>query len=146
MGRPESAALGEPMAGLSYNYRHQVVAKVHGPARDWGCVDCGATARHWACAGDYALLWDYVPMCIKCHKAFDLGKLGSAAKIYGKAELSGRNESVQSCGTTAGYQRHKYWKEDPCSACLAAQKDRTDSNRAKYGRRGSPLPKPPDPV
>lgn len=69
----------------TYEVLHQRVRKARGSASRYGCVDCGARAKHWSYdrsdpdakfqpgKGPYSLDIDrYVPRCVSCHKRFDM--------------------------------------------------------------------------
>jgi len=63
------------LSGQEYNNVHKRMARHRGKASLQQCVECGGVAAHWARLNDTDGLdiWnDYVPMCIKCHRAYDL--------------------------------------------------------------------------
>lgn len=69
----------------TYDAVHQRMRRLNGPARDHACNHCGRPARHWAYKhGDPQELVDdrgygysldpsfYIPLCVPCHKSYDL--------------------------------------------------------------------------
>jgi hypothetical protein len=70
---------------------HQRVMALHGKATDHPCADCGGLAAHWAYDhldpdelpsddGPYSTKVEhYRPMCVPCHKRFDLDYLRRTA-------------------------------------------------------------------
>ena len=90
---------GAPGAHLDteprYAAAHDRVARLHGPASQHPCVDCGNPARHWSYDHNdpdelYAVGLSANPMaysanpdhyearCVPCHKRYDLGRRDSA--------------------------------------------------------------------
>jgi hypothetical protein len=74
---------------------HQRLRMWKGSASAHTCIRCGETAAHWAFTGQrnggevlpYSTnMDDYEPMCVSCHKQFDLDALASA-KSSGTPEL-----------------------------------------------------------
>ncbi len=75
---------GEPEPG-GYQYAHYKIYRLRGAAGKHTCEHCGKQARHWAYdhqdpaerndprrGGPYSLdPWHYIPLCSRCHKAFD---------------------------------------------------------------------------
>ena len=62
---------------LTYSQLHVRVRKEHGSAVLYPCSSgCGRVAQNWASLDDYLKMDDYVPLCISCHKRFDLWRLG----------------------------------------------------------------------
>ena len=79
---------------LTYSGWHQRLRRVRGAATTHPCSQCGGPAAHWAFdrawAGEvlygssggadgipYAVSEDaYLPMCVPCHKVYDLGSKG----------------------------------------------------------------------
>lgn len=69
---------------VTYSGAHSRVAKARGKAADHACVDCGNPAQEWAYDGlDEHEVTDgprrfsrnpahYMPMCVPCHRAFDM--------------------------------------------------------------------------
>lgn len=70
---------------VTYKVAHFRVYAEHGKASDWDCaMQCGNTAAEWAYCHDAAVEYqsefgpysidpyDYVPMCVSCHRNFDL--------------------------------------------------------------------------
>lgn len=76
---------------VGYGAAHDRVRRAHGPASQHACAGCGAEAKHWAydhgdpdeCTskwGPYSPdLERYLPMCVSCHKTFDLAHIGASA-------------------------------------------------------------------
>ncbi|HEX3962164.1 MAG TPA: NUMOD3 domain-containing DNA-binding protein [Trebonia sp.] len=65
-----------PTGSQEYNNLHHRMKHARGSASLQQCVKCGESAAHWARLHetDGMDIWnDYVPMCIKCHRAYDLG-------------------------------------------------------------------------
>jgi hypothetical protein len=72
---------------------HDRVARLHGRAAEHSCVKCGRTAQHWAYdhldpdeksskAGPYSTKpKHYQPMCVPCHKRFDLDYLARSRSL-----------------------------------------------------------------
>lgn len=74
-------------SNLTYKAAHKHVYKERGKASEWHCVECGKSARHWALIHgrgtqhelgghshkmQYSTnVWDYWPMCTKCHVRYD---------------------------------------------------------------------------
>lgn len=76
-----------------YRAVHERVRSRRGPAKDHPCLHCGGQAAHWAYDhADPAELIDsamgpystnperYLPLCVSCHKRFDLAHLASAVR------------------------------------------------------------------
>jgi NUMOD3 motif len=62
--------------GREYHNLHRRMARQRGKASLHRCAQCGGQAAHWAQLHDTSGwdIWDdYVPMCIQCHRAYDLG-------------------------------------------------------------------------
>lgn len=68
----------------SYVAVHQRLTKWHGPARDYPCAfSCGDQAAQWAYVGPrepgavqpWGDVEMYSPLCVPCHKAFDLSMM-----------------------------------------------------------------------
>jgi hypothetical protein len=72
---------------IGYVSAHERVASARGPARERQCAHCGAGAQHWAYTHDdpkelktpegipySADPARYLPLCVPCHKRFDLGR------------------------------------------------------------------------
>ena len=72
-----------------YSGAHQRIRSVRGNAFQYKCVECGRMAEQWAFIHERASIVihseqgpyspnvdDYQPMCVPCHKAFDLIRLG----------------------------------------------------------------------
>lgn len=54
-----------------YVAQHRRVSQARGAARSHRCL-CTERASHWAnLTGDYADIYDYTPMCPRCHKRYD---------------------------------------------------------------------------
>lgn len=81
---------GDIRTAIGYSHAHQRVRILFGPASQYPCVTCSKPARNWAydgtdpteLLGKYeskidTLSWYsrypefYMPMCLKCHAAFD---------------------------------------------------------------------------
>lgn len=74
--------------GVGYSGAHDRVRNKRGSASGYQCEHCGAVARQWAYdhadpnekvsdLGPYSPnIWHYMPLCVPCHKRFDLGRLG----------------------------------------------------------------------
>lgn len=72
---------------VGYHAVHKRIQVERGPASELECLECGRQARHWAYDhGDpdgksenglpYSTeLEHYVPMCVPCHKRFDLERV-----------------------------------------------------------------------
>lgn len=91
-GTPDYVGNRTPDDECTYDTIHQRLRRFYGPASQYPCVDCGKTARHWAYTHDddserlgsvggkpYVLPFSlkmehYRPMCVKCHKRFDLSR------------------------------------------------------------------------
>ena len=71
---------------VTYNGLHQRIRLARGLASNYDCHHCGGRALHWSWnhQGEYVTDWvrgylvkyslnvaDYLPLCPKCHKAFD---------------------------------------------------------------------------
>lgn len=70
-----TATLSDGPTGQEYNNLHHRMARQRGKASLQRCVKCGGQAAHWAQLHDTSGwdIWDdYVPMCIQCHRAYDL--------------------------------------------------------------------------
>jgi hypothetical protein len=75
---------GDPEPG-GYQFAHYKVSRLRGKAKDQTCAHCGEPARHWAYdhedpaerfdprrGGPYSVdPGHYVPLCHRCHTAFD---------------------------------------------------------------------------
>lgn len=77
----------KPDALITYNSAHYRVKRLKGKPGDHACVLCGCQAYSWALKHEAALTHpspdgpfsgdpeDYVAMCARCHKRYDLGVL-----------------------------------------------------------------------
>lgn len=78
--------------GVGYVGAHQRVRKAKGPASLHSCSHCSGPARHWAYDGlDVREKQDtrgrpyspwpehYMPLCVPCHKRFDLSRRSEVA-------------------------------------------------------------------
>ena len=77
----------------SYRAVHGRLRKQRGRAQEHTCVGCGDQAKQWSYThdcpnekqsdeGPYSVdLGRYQPMCVPCHKAFDLRKIHSAGQV-----------------------------------------------------------------
>lgn len=77
---------------VSYQSAHQRVRKELGPASDHACTLCAGPAFHWAYShldanevqsewGPYSYQpWFFVPLCVPCHKRFDLHRACNSGK------------------------------------------------------------------
>lgn len=79
-------------ANASYSTMHDRVRRAKGRAADHTCaLNCGRQAKHWAYShtdlterhspeGPYSLDVDhYTPLCVPCHKRFDLDHIAATA-------------------------------------------------------------------
>src|ERR1019366_3924904 len=74
--RQVPAAGGYVTGSQEYNNLHHRMVKKRGKASLQQCVRCGAPAAHWARLHEtdgMDIMNDYVPMCIKCHRGYDMG-------------------------------------------------------------------------
>jgi len=74
-------------SNATYRAMHQRVKKLRGKASDYACVDCGQNAAQWSYdhsdesqidghPGPYSIDANrYRPMCVKCHKGFDMARI-----------------------------------------------------------------------
>ena len=53
----------------------------------------------------------------------------------GRTLSNGEPMMVPDCGTRAGYQRHKYYFEEPCEPCMAAHREYQNEWRRARERR-----------
>lgn len=75
-------------SNASYTAAHKRVYSLRGSAKLYACDMCGLTAKHWAYdhLDDNELIYNgmaystsvdhYIPMCVSCHKKYDLLCLG----------------------------------------------------------------------
>lgn len=77
---------------LSYTGAHKRVQAFRGKATEYVCNHCGEPASHWSVQLERVLVVyedheghpysvepdDYDPLCVPCHKAYDLGRLNAA--------------------------------------------------------------------
>jgi hypothetical protein len=88
--RAEARADGGHATGSQdYNNLHHRMVRARGKASLQQCVRCGELAKHWAQLHETNGLdiWaDYVPMCIKCHRTYDLAGVPKSAEH--RAQLS----------------------------------------------------------
>lgn len=75
----------DPRHVVGYSAVHRALRFKRGPARNLDCTHCGGTAEQWAFDHQVEPLFDenhygspyttdishYIPLCIKCHTAFD---------------------------------------------------------------------------
>jgi len=71
---------------IGYGTAHERVRDQRGKASDYECSNCGSRAKHWAYdhedpderlseMGPYSVNPEfYMPMCVPCHKRFDLDR------------------------------------------------------------------------
>jgi len=64
----------------SYGALHLRVEAKRGKAKDYGCLYCGTKddsyCYDWAnLTGNYCDINDYAPLCRKCHRQYDAGKV-----------------------------------------------------------------------
>ena len=89
-GDPGSAEIKPRSVGDAADYAlaHARLKKTRGPASNHGCVGCESPAQHWAYdhrdpnektdhrGYSYSLKAEhYRPMCVKCHKRFDMNRI-----------------------------------------------------------------------
>lgn len=70
---------------ITYNSAHYRVKRAKGKPSDHQCIRCGRQAYSWALKHEAAVTYssedgpfsgdpnDYVPMCARCHKNYDIG-------------------------------------------------------------------------
>lgn len=85
----------KPDRDIGYSAAHDQVRAARGPAANYPCVNCGAEARQWAYdhadpnerssdVGPYSVdIEHYQPMCVPCHKRFDLGRVSCQRSAQG---------------------------------------------------------------
>jgi NUMOD3 motif len=79
------------------NLHHRMVAK-RGKASLQQCVRCASRAAHWARLHEtngMDILNDYVPMCVNCHRGYDLGGRPMSAEHREQLSRSARNRSPE---------------------------------------------------
>ena len=79
---------------VGYSAAHARARRDKGPAKEYTCTDCGSPAHHWSythadpmevvgedgCAYSLNSAY-YVPRCVPCHKAFDLGRNSAKQEV-----------------------------------------------------------------
>jgi hypothetical protein len=73
-----------------YFNMHRKIKYYRGRAAQYICIKCQKQAKHWAKVHGVSGFdpWDYVPMCISCHHAYD--------KIHERAGFHGHAHSEES--------------------------------------------------
>lgn len=87
-----------PTGSQEYNNLHHRMKHARGSARLQQCVKCGEPAAHWARLHetDGMDIWnDYVPMCIKCHRAYDLAGRPKSAEHRKQLSLYALNHRIE---------------------------------------------------
>lgn len=86
------------LSGQEYNNLHHRIVRHRGRAALQQCVRCDSAAAHWARLHetDGLDIWtDYVPMCIKCHRAYDLGGRPISAEHREMLSLAAQNRTPE---------------------------------------------------
>ena len=76
---------------------HKQVKRTRGSASEHQCIDCGGPARDWARLHDKdgSDIWDYVPMCHKCHSVYDLAGRPKSAEHREKLSQYQQNRTPE---------------------------------------------------
>lgn len=95
---------GDPLVVLfpqnarrSYRAQHSAVERTRGKAAAYRCDTCDSRAQDWAFIhsgtwNDRRCVWDYRPLCKRCHHAYDgIGKKNSGAISASNKRRSGTN-------------------------------------------------------
>ena len=99
-GMPGDEPAFQPVETSSPEYYalHGQLRQRRGPARDQQCARCSEPADDWARLHetDGTDIWnDYVPMCTKCHMAYDLGGVPKSDEHRAKISEYAQNRTAE---------------------------------------------------